>query len=98
MSQVAVDRSTTAYLHAHGLAVSPKELDHLVVEAIDRLWRDLYRSDSRRELSEEEVRILESGSFDLEPVDLGAEDPWPAQQRSIRDCSKRASIPRRWPG
>ena len=75
MPQVAADISTTAYLHAHGLAVSPKELDRLVAEAVNRLQRDLFRSDPRRELSAEEIRILEEGGFDLEPVDLGAEDP-----------------------
>lgn len=67
--------STTAYLHAHGLQVSPQELDLLVTEAVDRLQRDLFRSDPRRDLSAEEVRTLELGGFDLEPIELGADDP-----------------------
>lgn len=75
MSPSAANPSTAAYLHAHGLRVSPEQLDLLVREAIDRLQRELFRSDPRRELSREETRILELGGFDLEPVDLGAEDP-----------------------
>lgn len=71
----AAELSTTAYLHAHGLRLTPQELDLLVAEAVERIQRDLFRSDTRRELSEEEVRTLELGGFDLEPVDLGADDP-----------------------
>ncbi|MCP3963010.1 MAG: hypothetical protein GY719_34665 [bacterium] len=67
--------STVAYLHAHGLQVTPEQLDGLVQEAIDRLQQELFRSDPRRELSREEIEILEAGGFDLEPVDLGGEDP-----------------------
>ncbi len=75
MSRSAANPSMAAYLHAHGLRVSPRQLDLLVREAIDRLQRELFRSDPRRELSHEEVKILEAGGFDLEPADLGAEDP-----------------------
>lgn len=75
MARVAAKLSTTAYLHAHGLRVTPRELELLVAEAVESLQRDLFRSDPRRELSEEEVRTLELGGFDLEPVDFGADDP-----------------------
>ncbi len=70
-----MSQSTAAYLHAHGLLVSPEQLDLLVREAIDRLQRELFRSDPRRELSQEEIRMLEAGGFDLTPVDHGADDP-----------------------
>ncbi len=75
MPQSTANPSTVAYLHAHGLRVSPEQLDLLVREAIDCLQRELFRADPRRELSSEEIRILELGGFDLEPVDLGADDP-----------------------
>ncbi len=75
MSQATANPSTAAYLHAHGLRVSPEQLDLLVREAIDRLQRELFRSDPRRELSQEEIKVLERGGFDLEPADLGADDP-----------------------
>lgn len=75
MAQPVAKLSTASYLHAHGLRVTPRELDHLVTEAIESLQCDLFRSDPKRELSEEEVRTLELGGFDLEPVDLGADDP-----------------------
>lgn len=55
--------------------MSPEQLDLLVREAINRLQRDLFRADPKRELSREEVRVLEQGGFDLEPVDLAGEDP-----------------------
>ncbi len=75
MSRSTTARSTTAFLHAHGIQVSPKKLDLLVKEAVGRLQRDLFRADPRQDLSAEEVATLERGGFDLEPADLGAEDP-----------------------
>ncbi len=75
MPRPAASPSTAAYLHAHGLRVTPEQLDLLVREAIDRLQRELFRSDARRDLTAEEIRILELGGFDLEPADLGADDP-----------------------
>ena len=75
MPRAAASPSTAAYLHAHGLRVTPEQLDLLVREAIDRLQRELFRPDARRELSQEEIRTLELGGFDLEPAELGADDP-----------------------
>lgn len=67
--------STQTFLHAHGLHVRPAVLDRLVAEAVARLPRGLYRDQPRAELSPSEVEVLEEGGFDLEPEELGENDP-----------------------
>ena len=75
MPRTRSDVSTEAFLHTHGIRVSPQKLDHLVQEAIDRLQRDLFRSDPKRDLSKEEIAVLARGGFELEAADFGTEDP-----------------------
>jgi hypothetical protein len=66
--------STAAFLHTHGLEVAPEELDPMVREAMSRLRRTLYRSNSRADLTREEAEALEQGGFVLEDGQ-GSEDP-----------------------
>jgi hypothetical protein len=66
---------TVAFLHSHGITVSPESLDELVTEAVSRLQRTLYRPDPRVDLSGPEVEALERGGFNLKPADLGKDDP-----------------------
>ena len=75
MARAAAELSTRAFLHAHGIQVSPRKLELLVEEAIGRLRRDLFRSDPKKDLTEEEVEALERGGFDLEPREHGSSDP-----------------------
>lgn len=64
----------TAFLHAHGIAVSPATLDKQLAAAVSQLQRTLY-GDSRDELTEPELRALEAGGFDLDPRAQGGADP-----------------------
>jgi uncharacterized protein YifE (UPF0438 family) len=66
---------TVAYLYAHGIRVAPETLDVMVQEAVDRMRRTLYRSDPRADLTAAEAEALRRGGFNLEPLDLGADDP-----------------------
>lgn len=66
---------TVAFLHSHGITVSPESLDELVQEAVARMQRSLYRPDPRADLSGPEVEALERGGFNLKPADLGKDDP-----------------------
>jgi hypothetical protein len=68
-------RSTDAFLHAHGIEVSPEVLDPMVQEAVARLQRTLYRRNSRADLTRNEAKALERGGFVLEPEGSGTEDP-----------------------
>lgn len=72
---VKIDDPTVAYLHSHGIRVSPSTLDEMVREAVTRLQRTLYRPDPRPDLTASEVEALKRGGFVLEPTELGAEDP-----------------------
>jgi hypothetical protein len=71
----ALKDPTIAFLHSHGITVSPESLDELVQEAVSRLQRTLYRPDPRADLSGPEVEALEKGGFNLKPADLGKDDP-----------------------
>ena len=64
-----------AFLQAHGIRVAPQVFEEMVQEAVVSLRRSMYRSDPRPDLTAAEVAALERGGFDLEPADLGAEDP-----------------------
>jgi hypothetical protein len=71
----ALKDPTVAFLHSHGITISPESLDELVTEAVARLQRTLYRPDPRADLSGPEVEALERGGFNLKPADLGKDDP-----------------------
>ncbi|MFP5284909.1 MAG: DNA-binding protein [Thermoanaerobaculia bacterium] len=71
----ALKDPTVAFLHSHGITVSPESLDELVQEAVSRLQRTLYRPDPRADLSAPEVEALERGGFNLTPADLRKDDP-----------------------
>lgn len=66
---------TVAYLHSHGIRVSPNTLDEMVREAVTRMRRSLYRPDPRPDLTASEIEALQRGGFVLEPTELGADDP-----------------------
>lgn len=66
---------TVAYLHSHGIRVSPSALDEMVREAVTRMRRSLYRPDPKPDLTEAEIAALQRGGFVLEPTELGADDP-----------------------
>lgn len=66
---------TVAYLHSHGIRVSPNTLDEMVREAVTRMRRSLYRPDPRPDLTVSEIEALQRGGFVLEPTELGADDP-----------------------
>lgn len=66
---------TVAFLHAHGIRVLPGTLDEMVREAVTRMHQTLYRDDVRADLTEAEAEALKRGGFELEPENLGPEDP-----------------------
>lgn len=66
---------TVAFLHSHGIRVTPSTLDEMVREAVARMPRTLYRPDPRPDLTAAEASTLRRGGFVLEPTDLGADDP-----------------------
>src|SRR5579872_3734684 len=63
-----------ALLRTRGIEVAPADLDPMVKEAVTRLRRILYRSDSRADLTPAEARALEQGGFVLADRP-GAADP-----------------------
>ena len=75
----ALKDPTVAFLHSHGITVSPESLDELVQEAVARMERTLYRPDARADLSGREVETLERGG-DSAP---GASSP-PLRRRTRR--------------
>ncbi len=64
----------TAFLHAHGIAVSPATLDKQLAAAVSQLQRTLY-GESRDELTESELRVLQVGGFDLDLHKQEGADP-----------------------
>jgi hypothetical protein len=66
---------TKALLASRGLALSAQALDELMEEAIRRLQRTLYPADPKRDLPEEEVKLLEKGGFRVSPARQGKRDP-----------------------
>ncbi|MFL6194571.1 MAG: hypothetical protein ACJ75H_10410 [Thermoanaerobaculia bacterium] len=75
MSSATSRASTMAFLHTHGIEVSPEELDSLVQEAVSRIRRTLYRPGSREDLTRAEAEVLEKGGFTLDSGEAGLEDP-----------------------
>lgn len=63
-----------ALLRTRGIEVAPADLDPMVKEAVTRLRRILYRSDSRADLTPAEATVLERGGFELSDQP-GAADP-----------------------
>ncbi len=61
MPRATAELSTRAFLHTHGIQISPGKLELLVEEAIGRLRRDLFRADPKKDLTEEEAKVLERG-------------------------------------
>lgn len=64
-----------AFLHAHGLSVTPDALHRMMREAVARLYRTLTVADPRSELPAEEARLLEEGGFDLAALHSSDDDP-----------------------
>jgi len=81
-----------AFLQAHGIRVAPNVFEEMVQEAVVSLRRSMYRSDPRPDLTAAEVAALERGGFDLEPEDLGAEDPL-AQTSAAYAALLKESLP-----
>lgn len=76
MSKAAsLEDPTLAFLHSHGIRVTPRELDAMVEQAVSRLHRTLHRADPRSELTAAELDALRRGGFAVAPRDLGVEDP-----------------------
>lgn len=81
--------ASQAFLHAHGIRITPGQMDELVREAVERFPRGLYRDDPRRELSPAEAAALEEGGFDLSP-----EPPFldPAKDPLARTAAELAAL------
>jgi hypothetical protein len=67
-------KNDLAFLHIHGLAVSPATLDRQLAAAIGRLQRTLY-GESCDELTAPELQVLAAGGFDAEPRGDDTADP-----------------------
>jgi hypothetical protein len=67
--------STLAFLQTHGLALTPGEMEPLLAEAVSSLQQTLYRADPRQDLTRSEAEALERAGFELNPADLGSDDP-----------------------
>jgi hypothetical protein len=67
--------SKEAFLHAHGIRVAPSTFEEMVREAVLRLPSSMYRPDPKPDLTAAEVAVLERGGFNLDPTELGADDP-----------------------
>ena len=64
-----------AFLHAHGINVSPEVMERMVAAAVDDLPRTLYPTDPSHDLTKAERDALIRGGLDLTPRDLGEDDP-----------------------
>lgn len=72
---ISASSASQAFLHAHGIRITPEQMDELVREAVERLPRGLYRDDPRAELTAAEAAVLEAGGFVLDSEPLGSDDP-----------------------
>lgn len=75
MSRKASSTEITAYLHAHGLTLSPSALSEMVREAVDQLPFALRAADGRSELPEAEMALLRKSGLEFGPLAPGSEDP-----------------------
>lgn len=64
-----------AFLHAHGIDVSPEVMERMVAAAVADLPRALYPADPSQDLTEAERDALVRGGLDLTPRDMGERDP-----------------------
>lgn len=69
------DIQVLAFLHSHGLNLSPKLLYEMLEEAIEQLPSISFLRDPRRELTPAEANELDEAGFDLSSRDLGKQDP-----------------------
>ncbi len=66
---------TRAFLHAHGLDVSPTDLPPMVETAIREIMATLFPEDILSDLPQAELEVLERGGFDTRPRRLRRKDP-----------------------
>ncbi|MES2642743.1 MAG: DNA-binding protein [Myxococcota bacterium] len=76
----------TAFLHAHGLRAEPEDLEAALAEAVASRRAVLYPFGGRSGLTAPESDALRRGGFDLEPRDLGKDDP------VVRAAAEHAAI------
>lgn len=74
MAEVRQRAEAEAYLHAHGIDVSPQLFDDMVRVAVESL-AETVRGTTREELTRAEASVLERGGFDLSAKGLGRADP-----------------------
>ena len=65
----------TAFLHAHGISVTPETMERMVAAAVEDLPRTLYPAAPHHDLTEAEQEALVRGGLDLAPRELGERDP-----------------------
>ncbi len=63
-----VAREVLAYLHAHGLAIEPRDLPPLLQGALEEMRRTLYPADPAADLPAEETAALRRGGFAMTPA------------------------------
>ncbi|MEQ8762547.1 MAG: hypothetical protein RL885_01380 [Planctomycetota bacterium] len=68
-------KETRAFLHAHGLDVSPTDLPPMVEVAIREMMATLFPEDGLSDLPQAEIEVLKRGGFDTEPRRLRRKDP-----------------------
>jgi excisionase family DNA binding protein len=67
---------TAEALRHYGVRLSPKDMEDLLLRTLEEMTRASTLPDPRRELTAEEVKALESGGFDLLPIERdGVDDP-----------------------
>ncbi len=70
-----MNRQTLAFLHAHGITSTPKSLEKMLADVINKLPAVAYFTNPEHELSKAETIELEDGGFDLTYKNHGKKDP-----------------------
>jgi hypothetical protein len=70
-----MDSQTLAYLHAHGVTSRPKTLNAMLAYVIEQLPSVAHFRNPEDELACAETAELKAAGFDLDPRELGEEDP-----------------------